>query len=183
MIRRTVQVKPKHGEKLSGDWRVSKQDFPTSKKLLHRLSHEMESTGRVSWHGRPISSRRSKRYNNFTFVWCVSKLVYKDSHLDFWLFIYLLPIALVSNTYGFPVLLQLLNQGIQLCKSCGTWLGIILFIGDMSANGLSNDKRNWHSNKRKIMLCLFDVSGSLVTEILTLTDYSYLRSQTLSRPG
>ena len=56
------RVKPKHGEMSCGDCRVSKHNFRTLEKLMHRSSDRMGSTDRESERGWPISHGRSERY-------------------------------------------------------------------------------------------------------------------------
>ena len=62
VIRDTVRVMPKHGERSGGDCRDNKQDFWVLEKLTYRPSDGIESTCRVNGRGWPISRGRSERY-------------------------------------------------------------------------------------------------------------------------
>lgn len=62
VIRAIMRVRTKNREMSCVDCKINKQNFRTSKKLMHRPSHGMERTGRVSGHERYISCGGSGGY-------------------------------------------------------------------------------------------------------------------------
>ena len=78
-------MKPKRGERLCGNCRVSKQVFRTSKKLTHYPLNEMESMGRVNGRRRLISHSWSECYVNLE-LWKNYNLIMivKDSFVSWW---------------------------------------------------------------------------------------------------
>ena len=77
--RDTVQVRPKHGKKSCGDYKVSKQDFWILEKLTHRSSDGMEPKILVSGRGWPISRGRSGRYKWYKSWLAISFLIWEVS--------------------------------------------------------------------------------------------------------
>ena len=82
VIRDTVRVRPKHGERSCGDCRVSRQDSRALKKLMDRPSDGMGPTCRESRRGWPISRGRSGCNN------CTDNFVSIMNSLNFDVFIF-----------------------------------------------------------------------------------------------
>lgn len=65
MICDIMQVKPKYGEMSRSNYKISKHDFRTSKKLIHHPSHGMEPTDWMNGRERPINRGLSEHYKFF----------------------------------------------------------------------------------------------------------------------